>query len=156
MSNFRVVVDDLTGPEIASLLQEHLDSVQQYSPPESIHALDLSRLRVPEITFWCAWDGASLAGCGALKEIDSVVGEIKSMRTSRDYLRRRVGSSILKVIIDEARRRQYQALHLETGAHEAFEPARRLYRKAGFVISEPFAEYTEDRHSVFMRLDLTP
>ena len=58
--------DDLTGPEIAKLLQEHLDNMQQISPRESVHALDLQALRQPGITFWTVWDGESLAGFGRL------------------------------------------------------------------------------------------
>ena len=74
-------VDDLTGPEIADLLREHLENMHQISPPESVHALDLASLRSPDIAFWSVWDGRELVGCGALKELDAGSGEIKSMRT---------------------------------------------------------------------------
>ncbi len=77
-----IKVDDLTGSEIAELLQEHIQSMAQHSPPESIHALDIEGLRKPEITFWSVWDNSELLGCGALKELNSQHGEIKSMRTA--------------------------------------------------------------------------
>ena len=58
----KIISDDLNGPEIQALLQENLDSMKLYSPPESIHALDLEALRKPEITFWTAWENGELLG----------------------------------------------------------------------------------------------
>lgn len=143
-------VDELRGPEIARLLQEHLDSMKLLSPPESVHALDLDKLRQPDITFWCAWQDEELLGCGALKELDATHGEIKSMRTATAHLRKGVAAEMLAHIIGEARRRKYQRLSLETGAVEAFTPAHRLYARLGFQTSGPFGNYVEDPHSVFM------
>jgi putative acetyltransferase len=37
-------IDDLRGPEIAALLQEHLTQMHAISPRESVHALDLDGL----------------------------------------------------------------------------------------------------------------
>lgn len=97
--------DDLTGKEIADLLQEHLENMYEITPPESVHALDLEALRSPDITFWTVWEGDELLGCGALKELDSSSGEIKSMRTAKAHRRRGVASKILDRIIEEAQRR---------------------------------------------------
>ena len=120
------------------------------SPPESVHALDLDGLRKPEITFWTAWSGSTLLGCGALKELTPVHGEIKSMRTASAHRRKGVARAVLTHIIEEARRRSYARLSLETGAMQAFEPAQRLYGSFGFANCPPFAGYTEDPNSVFM------
>ncbi len=145
-----VRLDDLSGPEVHALLEEHLRNMRQLSPPESIHALDLDELRRPEITFWTAWSGSALLGCGALKELDALHGEIKSMRTASVHRRNGVARAILAHIIEEARKRSYARLSLETGAMQAFEPARRLYASFGFSCCPPFAEYIEDSNSVFM------
>jgi putative acetyltransferase len=91
-------VDDLRGPEIAALLEQHLAHLRSISPPCSVHALDLERLRKPEITFWSVWDGEELVGCGALKELDRTHGEIKSMRTAAAHLRKGVASKVVKHI----------------------------------------------------------
>ena len=147
--------DDLRGPEIAELLRTHLESAKQHSPPESVHALDLDGLRAPEITFWTVWGGPDLLGCGALKELDALHGEIKSMHTAHAHRRRGVAARILTHIIDEARRRNYRRLSLETGSPEAFAPARALYARFGFVICGPFANYRVDPYSVYMTRDLT-
>lgn len=149
-----IKIDDLSGCEITELLLEHLRSMALHSPPESIHALDIEALRGPEITFWSAWEGDRLAGCGALKKLDSRHGEIKSMRTSSAYLRLGVARAVLSHLIEEARRRSYNRLSLETGSMEAFEPARKLYASCGFTYCEPFADYVEDPYSVFMTRDL--
>jgi putative acetyltransferase len=150
----KIVIDDLNGPEIQVLLQEHLESMKLYSPPESIHALDLEALRKPEITFWTAWENGDLLGCGALKELDAQHGEIKSMRTAARHRRRGVAKAVLMHILEEARQRGYKRLSLETGSNEAFAPARNLYAAMGFTYCEPFADYRLDPYSVFMTRDL--
>ena len=142
--------DDLTGKAIADLLQEHLENMREITPPESVHALDLEALRSPNITLWTAWEGDELLGCGALKELDAKTGEVKSMRTAKAYRRRGVASKMLEHIIQEAKRRAYDRLNLETGALAEFAPSRALYTRYGFEYRNPFAEYIEDPNSVFM------
>jgi len=143
-------VDDLSSPEIVQLLSEHLQSMALHSPPESIHALDLQALRNPDITFWSGWQDSELMGCGALRELDARHGEIKSMRTVARHRRTGVAARLLHHILDEARRRSYERLSLETGSMEAFAPARNLYARFGFEPCGPFADYLEDPYSVFM------
>jgi putative acetyltransferase len=143
-------VDDLSGREIRALLEEHLSSMFEISPPESVHALDLDALRQPDITFWTAWSGDELLGCGALKELTPSHGEIKSMRTVATHRRNGVARAMLEHIVAEARRRAYARLSLETGTQPAFEPARGLYRSFGFLDCPPFADYVEDPNSCFM------
>jgi putative acetyltransferase len=146
----RIEVDDLSRPEIHALLEEHLRSMHELSPPESVHALDLSGLRSPDVTFWSVWEGDTLVGCGALKELDAAHGEVKSMRTPAALRRRGAGRAVLAHIIEEAYRRGYTRLSLETGAFEAFKPAHRLYESFGFTFCGPFGDYTDDPNSVFM------
>lgn len=142
--------DDLSGPEIRALLEEHLQSMYSISPPESVHALDLDALRAPDISFWTAWSGGELLGCGALKSIDARHAEIKSMRTATAHRRNGVARAMLEHIVAEATTRGYAKLSLETGTQAEFEPARRLYKAFGFDECPPFADYAEDPNSVFM------
>lgn len=144
-----ITVDDLTGPEIAAFLEEHICNMRSVSPPESKHALDLAGLRKPEITFWTLWHEKQIAGCCALKELDARHGEIKSMRTSVAMRNRGIGSTLLTHIIREATTRGYTRLSLETGSMPFFAPARRLYVRFGFQECGPFASYKEDPNSVF-------
>jgi putative acetyltransferase len=150
-----IAEDDLSGAAVAALLREHLDGMTRHSPPESIHALDLSSLRQPGITFWTAWESDELLGCAALKELSERHGEIKSMRTAAEHLGRGVASSLLTHIIEESNRRSYTRLSLETGSGPAFDPAHSLYLKFGFEYCGPFGDYREDPFSRFMTLELT-
>jgi putative acetyltransferase len=147
-------IDDLSGPAIRGLLDEHLANMRSISPPESTHALPIEGLRQPAVTFWTVWENGELLGCGALKELDPEHGEIKSMRTVSRHLRKGVAKAVLDHIIGEAMRRGYRRLSLETGSMAAFEPARQLYARAGFSYCEPFADYIEDPNSVFMTREL--
>jgi len=146
----KIETDDLSRSEVQALLNEHLQNMYELSPPESVHALDLEKLRRPEITFWSAWNGSLLLGCGALKELDRKHGEIKSMRTPSALRRQGAGRAILAHIIEVARSRGYERLSLETGSQEAFKPAQILYESFGFAYCGPFGEYVEDSNSVFM------
>jgi putative acetyltransferase len=151
----QIEIDDLSRPEVHALLREHLANMHELSPADKVFALDLSKLRVPEITFWTVWDGDLLLGCGALKALSTTHGEIKSMRTPAAHRGRGAGRAVLERIIETARQRGYELLSLETGSHPAFGVAQTLYRSVGFEYSGPFADYKEDPHSVFMELRLT-
>lgn len=149
-----IEVDDLTRAEVLGLLQEHLTNMHELSPPEQVFALDVTKLRVPEITFWTVWDGGLLLGCGALKELGPLHGEVKSMRTPKALRRRGAGRAMLAHIVAEARQRGYERLSLETGTHPDFGAAHTLYRSAGFDFCGPFGSYVENENSVFMSLRL--
>ncbi len=146
---------DLADTAVQALLQEHLAGMAEHSPAESIHALPIAGLAADDISFWCAWQGPTLAGCGALKELTPEHGEIKSMRTAAECLRQGVAEALLQHIVEEAMRRGYRVLSLETGSGDAFQPAHRLYRKCGFDYCGPFGDYQPDPFSVFMRRSLS-
>ena len=150
----QIRVDDLRSPEIAQLLEAHLENSRKLSPPDSIHALNLDALRAPEITFWTVRDGEALLGCGALKELTAIHGEIKSMHTAAPHRRRGVAAAMVAYIIATARARSYRRLSLETGSMEGFAPARALYASFGFTFCDPFDGYIPDPNSVFMTLAL--
>lgn len=151
--------DDPARADVHQLLSEHLADMFATSPAESVHALDHAALSAPSITFWTAREDGTLLGCGALKFIDSAPalgkqGEIKSMRTTASARGRGVATLVLNHILDEARRRNYERIFLETGAEDYFAPARRLYVRHEFTDCPPFADYTLDPNSVFMELRL--
>lgn len=143
-------MDDLSGGQVKALIAEHLQGMAADSPPESIHALNLDGLKKPEITFWCAWEGDDLLGCGAIKELDPEHAELKSMRTASAHLRKGVAKTILAHIMEVATDRGYKRISLETGSMDSFIPARKLYEDFGFKYCEPFADYILDPNSTFM------
>jgi putative acetyltransferase len=142
--------DDLSGAATRALVARHLAGMHASSPPESVHALGIDQLRAPDVSFWSAWVGEELAGIGALKRLDALRGELKSMRVADPFLGRGVGRSMLEHLIEQARVAGLKSLWLETGSTAEFTPALRLYESAGFARCGPFDAYVEDPFSVFM------
>jgi putative acetyltransferase len=149
-----IVEGGLDDPRVVELLHIHLTRARAETAPGSSHALDLSGLRSPDVTFWSAWEGDSLAGVGALKQLSADHGEVKSMHTAESMRGRGVGAAILRHIIAVARSRGMSRLSLETGSWAYFAPARALYARHGFVECPPFGDYRPDPNSVFMTLVL--
>jgi putative acetyltransferase len=150
----KILLDDISHVDVQALLHDHLKSMHENSPPGSVYALDLSGLKAPEVSFWVAWEEEQVLGCGALKELSSTSGEIKSMRTHSVHLRKGIAARILEHIIKAARDRNYTLLSLETGSGPAFDPALRLYRRYGFKEGEAFSDYTASAFNQFLHLKL--
>ena len=150
----RIADDDLNGEATRDLLALHLRGMRNGSPPGHCHVLDLDGLRTPDVRVWSVWFGDALAGVGALKALASDAGEVKSMRTHPDHLRRGVGAALLEHLVGEARRRGYRRLSLETGSGSGFEAALALYRRRGFVDGEAFGAYRASAFNRFLHLDL--
>lgn len=151
---FDIRIDDLSGQPTRDLLALHLRGMQAWSPPDSVHALDLSGLSHPDITVWTVWRGEAIAGVGALRQYPHGVGELKSMRTHPDHLRQGVAAALLEHLIAEARARGLTRLSLETGSGAPFEPALALYRRRGFANGEPFGGYEVSDFNQFLHLEL--
>jgi len=149
-----IKIDDLVHPEVITLLNDHLRHMIDITPPGCVHALDIEALKRPEITFWSVWENSSLVGCGALKEIDPDHAEIKSMRIITSHQRKGIASRLLQSILNQARKRNYQRVSLETGSFDTFVPARNLYEKFGFRYCGPFGDYIKNDHSVYMTMTL--
>ena len=148
--------DDLSGRAVRALLEAHVAGMRAASPPDGVSALDLPGLLVPAVTVWTVWRQGELAGVGALKMLDGVAGELKSMRTHPDHLRRGVGGTLLDFMIAEARARGRTRLSLETGSGPAFEPAHALYRSRGFTEGSAFSDYEKSSFNRFFHLTLPP
>lgn len=146
--------DDLSSPQTQALLRLHLAGMHETSPPGHVFALDLSGLTAPGVTVWSAWSGSDICGIGALKQLDDRTGEVKSMRTHPDHLRRGAAAKLLDTVIAHARVLGLTRLSLETGSGAAFEPALALYRRRGFVDGGPFSDYEDSGFSQFLHLDL--
>jgi putative acetyltransferase len=151
-----IVPGDFENPQLLALLRLHLAEAYANSPPESVNAFDLSRLKAPDISVYTARRDDELLGMAALKELDAVTGEIKSMRTDPAHLRQGVAAALLDHILGVARARGYRRMSLETGSGLAFEPALALYRKNGFINGEAFGEYEVTSFNQFLHLELEP
>ncbi len=153
-------LEDLSDPRIAVFLEEHLQDMRATSPPESVHALDLSKLRDPSVHFWSAWLGeagsasSTLVGTVAIKRLDADHAELKSMRTSAAYRGRGIAKALLRHAVEQARFLGVNRLSLETGTQPFFLPAHKLYLANGFEPCGPFGSYTLDPNSRFMTKSL--
>ncbi|WP_309547077.1 GNAT family N-acetyltransferase [Sphingomonas sp. SUN039] len=136
------------------MLGYHLEQMHRNSPPGSVYAFDIDRLRSADVTFWTAWDDGMLLGCGAMKDLGDGTGEVKSMRTAPDHLRKGIAAALLDHIIGVARLRGYRRLSLETGSGVAFDPALALYRRRGFTDGAAFGGYERSEFNQFLHLEL--
>jgi putative acetyltransferase len=151
---FVIREDDLSGAETQSLLAFHLQQMHANSPPGSVFALDLSGLQEPGVTVWSAWLDTQIVSVGALRQLANATGEIKSMRTHPNFVRRGGAAAVLEHIIDVAKARGLTQLSLETGSGAAFEPALALYRRRGFINGGAFADYVQSPFNQFLHLRL--
>jgi putative acetyltransferase len=146
--------DDPNNTALGGLLEAHVAEQHGNVPPGFAFALDARGLSDPAVTFWSAWDGERVVGMGALKELDAATGEVKSMRADAAYLGKGVGHAVLSTIVAEARAQGYARLYLETGTTPAYDAALALYRRAGFVACDAFADYRPSPHNQFLTLAL--
>ena len=140
--------------EVNELLTKHFIELRAASPEGSAHVLDIPGLKVPSIKFWCLWDDQKLIGCGALKFLDKEHGEFKSIRIHDSFRNQGQGINVINHLINEAKKLKIQRLSIETGAGDFFIPARKLFKKTGFNVCEPFAHYKEDTNSVYLTMHI--
>jgi len=146
----KIQIDNLESIEVKRLLLTHHNDMLKHSPPESVHALDLSSLKAPDVTFLTAWIDGKLAGCGAFKKLSDKHVELKSMRTSSSFLRKGVAAKLLTYLLATAKEQRFERVSLETGTMNVFIPAHKLYKSFGFQECEPFSNYQNDPFSMFL------
>ncbi|HEX5771709.1 MAG TPA: GNAT family N-acetyltransferase [Nocardioidaceae bacterium] len=156
MPETRIAIEDPRDEDVRRLLERHLDFAHRHSPPEDIHALEVDALLDPAITFYGMREDGALLAIGALKQLDSTHGELKSMHTAEEARGRGLGRTMLQHLLDKARGRGLERVSLETGSMEAFAPARSLYASVGFEPCEPFGNYASSRNSEFLTMTLEP
>tara|TARA_S200000501_G_C20780478_1_gene724800 strand:+ start:787 stop:1254 length:468 start_codon:yes stop_codon:yes gene_type:complete len=138
--------------EVNELLSKHFIELRAASPEGSAHVLDISGLKVSSIKFWSLWNEGKLIGCGALKFLDKEHGEFKSIRIHDNFRNQGQGINVINHLINEAKKLKIKRLSIETGASDFFIPARKLFKKTGFTVCEPFAHYKKDINSVYLTM----
>ena len=93
-------------------------------------------------------DGQAV-GCVALDEQSDGICEMKRLYIKPDYQRTGIGTSLCKVLIEQAKNIGYTNFRLAT----ALEPAKRLYESLGFVEIPPF-DHVPVNGVAFMELKL--
>ena len=145
---------NFNNPKVNELLTKHFIELRSFSPAGSTHVLDITGLKDQSIKFWSLWDNDELIGCGALKFLDKIHGEFKSIRVVDKFRKKGAGEKIFNHLIEEAKKLGIKKLSIETGSGKFFEPARKLFVNFGFQPCLPFAHYKEDPNSCFYTKDL--
>lgn len=148
----KIQIDTIDKKDIQELLQNHLDSMIENSPPEAVHALDINAFKKVNLTLWSARENGELLGCVALQELTTDHAELKSMKTHPMHLRKGIAGKLLSHVYSEAKNRGFKKISLETGNRKAFEPAQKLYQKYGFEFCGTFSDYTDEINSVYMTI----
>jgi putative acetyltransferase len=155
-SDLVIAPEDPRAEDVMALLEKHLAFAREVTPAGHVHALDVDRLADPAVTFFCARRNGALVGVGALRRLDHIRAELKSMHTSEDARGQGVGWALVAYILAFAAEANYERVSLETGTMQAFAPARSLYAKAGFVPCDPFGDYTANPFSTCMSIQIEP
>jgi len=136
--------------ELARVLQAHWLFCTSSTPIEHVYALDASKLFSPDITVFGARIDGELVGVGALRKLDLLHGELKSMHTLAKSRGSGVGKAMVTHIEDFARSSGIERVSLETGTNEAFKPARELYKSLGYQSCEAFGDYVLSQDNTCM------
>jgi len=154
MVAFVIAPDDPESTDVRALLDAHLAFAKWESPPEDVHALEVDELLGENVSFFTIRENGALVGVGALKHLDDLHVEIKSMHTAAAARRRGVGRAMVDHLVGIARARGYRRVSIETGSTPVFAPARALYASAGFEPCGPFGDYQLSPNSAYMTLEL--
>ena len=149
---FKTIEGNFDNPEVNVLLTKHFIELRAASPEGSTHVLNIPGLKVSSIKFWSLWDNEKLIGCGALKFLDKEHGEFKSIRIHDNFRNQGKGIDVINHLINEAKKLNIKRISIETGAGDFFIPARKLFKKTGFIVCEPFAHYKKDINSVYLSM----
>ena len=138
--------------EVHDLLVKHFIELRSVSPKGSTHVIDIVGLKDSSIKFWSLWESDELVGVGAIKFINKIHGEFKSIRVNDEFRNKGYGLEVINHLINEARKLNIEQLSLETGAGNFFLSARGLFTKCGFKNCQPFSHYKKDVNSVYMSM----
>ena len=145
---------NFNNPDVNDLLNKHFIELRSVSPAGSTHVLDIAGLKDNTIKFWSLWENNEIIGCGALKFLEKGHGEFKSIRVADNFRKKGTGEKIINHLIKEAKKLDIIKLSVETGAGNFFSPARKLFKKFGFIECQPFANYKVDPNSCYYPLEL--
>ena len=145
-----ITIQESLTDELAQVLQSHWLFCTSSTPIEHVYALDASKLFSPDITVFGARIDGELVGVGAMRKLDQLHAELKSMHTLAKSRGSGVGKAMVAHIEDFARSSGIERMSLETGTNEAFKPARELYKSLGYNSCDAFGDYVLSEDNMCM------
>ena len=130
LTDIRVLFGEYSGLVAEALCFQNFDQELEALPGEYVP---------PAGALLIARDAAAAniaAGCVALRRIDAATAEMKRMYVRESYRGSGLGRKLAAAVIDEARKRHYARIVLDTLPKLAAAIA--LYRDLGFVEIEPY------------------
>jgi putative acetyltransferase len=145
-----IAIETPLQDDVRQLVKELNAYLNPLSPPEFQFQMTVEQMANSATTLFVARDEAGQAvGMGALKVESDDMAEVKRMYTRPEIRGQRIGVALLDAITELARQKGISHLMLETGDVAGFEPAHRLYSKAGFTRCGAFLDYPESKYSAF-------
>lgn len=152
MDELDIAIADPRIDDVRELVEHHLKFGRLYSPPQDAHALEVDDLHDSTLTLFSIRCRGELVAIGALRRLNDQHAELKTMHTAEHARGLGIGRVMLDYLLAVARERGFKRVSLETGAHEAFAPARSLYVSAGFAPCEPFGDYRPSPNTTYMTM----
>ena len=155
MTPVAIAIETPLQDDVRAMVTALNDALRPLSPPEFQFQLTVEDMDEPATTLFVARDGDGRPlGMGALKRHDASLGEVKRMFTDRRARGAGVGGAVLASIEARARHLGLERLALETGATSGYEPAWRIYERAGFRRCGAFLDYPDSGYSAFFEKKL--
>lgn len=135
-----------------ALIRELDADIVARDPGGPIHGLHPGEHRDPRLRFFVLTLAGEPAGCGAIRELEPGLAELKRMFVRPAFRGQGLSRELLRRLEDEARRTGIQVLRLETGPRQV--EALGLYRSSGYTDIPRYGEYTHSPDSICMEKPL--
>jgi ribosomal protein S18 acetylase RimI-like enzyme len=145
MGDLTVAVENPFSSEVAVLLEALDEDLRSRYAASSIHTTDLRDVAPGRGVFVVARIGGRAVGCGAVRPLQTGVGELKRMWVDPQARRRGIARRILAQLEAAAAELGWTTLRLETGVPQP--EAIALYESFGYYRIPCFGEYADDPHS---------
>jgi putative acetyltransferase len=149
---FSIAAINPAAPDAQQLIRELNDETLALDPAAAVDALDISEFPSAGGYFVVVIDSDHAVGCGGFRRVNDRFAELKRLFTRPPFRRRGMARQILTHLEDEARRRGFRQLILETRAentaaialftHAGYLPIRAFRGDAGLPQSRCYAKDT--------------
>ena len=142
-----------SDPRSVALIRELDAELSRSYTREPMHGLHPGEESDPRLRFFLLQLGDEVIGCGALRELEPGIAELKRMFVRPAYRGHGYSRDLLTQLERAAQAAGVHRLRLETGAPQR--AALSLYRASGYVDIAPYGEYAGSLTSICMEKPLS-